>query len=136
MKAVKNSIQALKEEDHRRALYAALVYIMLLILFFLLVSLEVPDPPLEEPVVEITLDDVNMEFGSQPKGGSQSNEVSPDEVSVPDPVDPAPDVATQTEETVNVHTNPADGSGESQDNPNNNQPQVDNSFAFPGNWFR
>ena len=35
MKTIKESIQALREEDHRRALYAALVFIMLLILFFL-----------------------------------------------------------------------------------------------------
>ena len=54
MRTIKKSIQALREEDHRRALYAALVFIMLLILFFLLVSLEVPDPPLEEEIVEIS----------------------------------------------------------------------------------
>ncbi|MEZ4922001.1 MAG: hypothetical protein R2780_02410 [Crocinitomicaceae bacterium] len=132
MKAIRNSIQALREEDHRRALYAALVFIMLLILFFLLVSLEVPDPPIEEKIVEITFEDIEYDFGSQPEGGSQSSEVSPDDVAVPDPVDPAPDVDTQVEETVNVNTNPANGSGQSQNNPNNNQPQVDNSFAFPG----
>ena len=40
MKNLVKSFRALKEEDHRRALYASLVFIMLMILFFLLVSLE------------------------------------------------------------------------------------------------
>lgn len=132
MKTIRKSIEALREEDHRRALYAVLVFLMLLILFFLLVSLEVPDPPLEEPIVEITFEDFPEELGSQPEGGSQSNEVSPEEVNVPDPIDPAPDIATQSDETVNVNSNPANGSGQSESNPNNNQPQVDNSFSFPG----
>ena len=133
MKTIKQSLQALKEEDHRRALYAALVFIMLLILFFLLVSLEVPDPPKEEKLVEITMEDIDYDFGSQPEGGSQSSEVTPDDVTVPDPVDPAPDIPTQSEESVVVNSNPANGSGDSEANQNNNEPAVDNSFTFPGN---
>ena len=35
----------LRDEDHRKALYASMVFVMLMILFFLLVSLEQPNPP-------------------------------------------------------------------------------------------
>jgi outer membrane biosynthesis protein TonB len=132
MRTIKKSIQALREEDHRRALYAALVFIMLLILFFLLVSLEVPDPPLEEEVIEITMDDIEYDFGSQPEGGSQSSDMNPDQVTpLPENViDPSQEYDTQDESPVEVVS--SNGSN----NSNSNQettPPVDNTFTFGQN---
>ena len=129
MNTIRRSLRALKEEDHRRALYAALVFIMLLILFFLLVSLEVPDPPPKEDIVEITMDDVEFDLGSQAEGGSQSS--SEEAVVTPVPQsDPAPEVDQQVEESVTVQSGTG-GTGTTSTNESVDKP--DDAFAFPGN---
>ena len=127
-------IENLKEEDHKKALVATLVFIMLMILFFLLVSLEYPDPPIEEKVVEI-----EMEFGSEYEGGST---VSSAETPVePEPVqESAIDQETQDESPVVV----TKGEGKSKTSTNTTKPKpnptptpdpkpkVDDGLAFPG----
>lgn len=125
------SLEALKEEDHRRALYASLIFIMLLILFFLLVSLEEPDPPLVDPPVEISMPDIEIEFGSQPEGGAQSSDDNPEPVEnvVENVETPTEDVDTQDESPVVVQS--SDGSSES-DNTAEETPTVDNTFTFGG----
>lgn len=124
-------IESLKQEDHRRALYASLIFIMLMILFFLLVSLEEPDPPYKPEVIEIEMPDVIIEEGSQAEGGSASEEVVSEPVPVNEVVESAPEVVTQEEVTVPVPS----GSGNTEvDNPTNevSEPQPDETFGFPG----
>jgi hypothetical protein len=128
MKSIKQSLQALREEDHRRALYAALVFIMLLILFFLLVSLEVPDPPKKEEIIEITMEDIEFDLGSQPEGGSQSSSEISEVTPVPQS-DPAPSHDTQTDASVTVPSGPG-GTGTESNNELVDKP--DDAFAFPG----
>lgn len=130
MKVLK-SLQALKEEDHRRALYATLVFLMLMILFFLLVSLEEPDPPLEEPVVEIMMPDIEFEMGSQPEGGSQSSDQNPEPVEnqVEQVETPTQEVDTQDESPVVV---PSSNGNSQSENTQEETPQVDNTFSFGG----
>ena len=125
------SLQALKEEDHRKALYASLIFIMLLILFFLLVSLEEPDPPIVDPPVEIEMADIEFDFGSQPEGGSQSKaeEVEPVENVVENVETPTEEVDTQTESPVVVQS--SNGNNQS-NNTQEEQPEVDNSLTFGG----
>lgn len=128
MKTIRQSLQALREEDHRRALYAALVFIMLLILFFLLVSLEVPDPPKKEEIIEISMEDIDLDMGSQAEGGSQSaSEVS--EVTPVPQSDPAPTHDTQETASVNVPSGPG-GNGTASTNEQVDKP--DDAFSFPG----
>lgn len=128
MKTIKNAVQALREEDHRRALYAALVFIMLLILLFLLVSLEVPDPPLEEKKVEVTMEDVEIDFGSQPEGGSQSNNDNSQPVPQENVIEPTTQKDTQTESPVKVIS--SNGSNSNSNSNQNQTPPVDNTFDF------
>lgn len=129
MKTVRQAMDALREEDHRRALYAALVFIMLMILFFLLVSLEVPDPPKEEKIVELTMEDIDYDFGSQPEGGSQSNDMNPDPVPVPDnTVEPSVEHDVQSESNVQVVE--SNGTNQNSNSNQNQSPPVDNTFTF------
>ena len=122
------SLQALKEEDHRRALYAVLVFIMLMILFFLLVSLEEPDPPLEEIIMEVQMPDVEIEMGSQPKGGGQESTTEETVVSS-EQVDSSDPDATQEESPVTV----TDSNGsEDNDNTETDNTHVDEGLSFPG----
>ena len=115
MKILK-SLNNLKEEDHRRALYATLIFIMLMILFFLLISLEEPDPPLTEPIVEIDLPDVEIiDVGSEDAGSSSETNANSTQES-------PPDIDTQDESPVNLPT----GNGES------DVPKPDESLGFPG----
>ena len=122
-------LEIFKEEDHRRALYASLVFIMLMILFFLLVSLEEPDPPLVEEIISIEMPDIEIEQGSQAAGGSES---SADE-STPDPSNEvqevAQDVVTQEEETVYV---PSGNGNTNTENTDVSESQPDETFGFPG----
>ncbi len=121
-------IQALKEKDHRRALYAALIFLMLMILFFLLVSLEEPDPPLKEKIIEI-----EMEFGSEPEGGGvEKQDVVKDTPQTKE--EPSKNYDTQDESPVVVKS----GKGTVKET-NNTQTQtqstqttVDNTFTFGG----
>jgi len=128
MKAIVNSLKALKEEDHRRAFYASLVFIMLMILFFLLVSLEEPDPPLKEKIVEIDMENIIIpeEFLEASNSGGSDGGANPEYNKVPDP---APKIDTQKEQSVNVNS----GNGNQTNNQNNNtQPQPDQSLGFNG----
>lgn len=122
-------LQNLKQEDHRRALYASLVFIMLMILFFLLVSLEEPDPPLKPEVVEIQMPDVEIEQGSQAEGGSDSSE----EMATPTPSnnveEPAREIETQDEPSV---SEPSSNGSSDNDNSAVSEPQPDETFGFPG----
>jgi len=122
-------IKKLKEEDHRKALYASLVFIMLMILFFLLVSLEEPDPPIKPEIVEIEMPDIEIEEGSQAAGGSDAEQ----EASSPTPTEqveePAREIPTQEEETVDVVSN--NGTADN-NNSEASEPQPDETFGFPG----
>ncbi len=121
-------IHALKKEDERKALYVTLVFILLMLLFFLLVSMEQPDPPLEEKIIEI-----EMEFGSDYEGGGQvaeeQAEVEPEAVK-----ESAEEIETQEESPVVVPT----GKGTSKTSTNttkptvDDKPKVDDAFTFGG----
>ena len=63
-----------KEEDHRKAFFVSLIFIMLMILFFLLVSLKEPNPPLKAEVIEFELPDIEIEQGSEAAGGNDNSE--------------------------------------------------------------
>jgi hypothetical protein len=116
------SLRALKEEDHRRALYAVLVFIMLMILFFLLVGLKEPDPPLQEDIIAVELPDVEIEMGGAPEGGGvPGSEVIEQETDV---VESAANIETQDESEVAV----ADGQSNSDEG--SNQSNVDESLQF------
>ncbi len=115
----------LKDEDHRKALYASMVFIMLMILFFLLVSLEQPNPPLQEKIIEIELPDIEVEMGSQPAGGSTNNNEEAPSTNSQNVEDSPRNVTTQREESVPVPK----GNGTSN---NNNEPKPDNTFTFGG----
>ena len=122
-------LNALKEEDHRRAVYASMIFIMLNILFFLLVSMEEPDPPIEEKVMPVELTDMEIpieyiETEEAGGGGSQGG---------PSPIDQQIDnsaehTQTQTEHSVNIPS----GNQNQTENGVNNQPQPDQSLGFNG----
>jgi outer membrane biosynthesis protein TonB len=122
------SLRALKEEDHRRALYASLVFIMLMILFFLLVSLEEPDPPLQEVIVPIDMENIEIpeEFMENPGGGGSEGGPSPVDEQV---VNSAEEQPTQQEQSVEVNA----GNQNQTENGVNNRPQPDQSLGFNGN---
>ena len=124
MKNFVKSLRQLKEEDHRRALYASLVFIMLMILFFLLVSLEEPDPPLEEKIIEIEMPEIQYE-GSSAKGGSSSESNEMAEQSEETVEEETHHVEQQEEETVKVNS----GKGDTKTDQEEEQ-QVDNSLSF------
>ncbi len=125
-------LRVLREEDHRRALYAALIFIMLMILFFLLVSLEEPDPPFKPEIVEIQMPDIEIEEGSQPEGGSSSSEVESNPTPTNEVVESAPEIPTQEQVTVPVPS--GNDNSSTQDNATNevSEPQPDETFGFPG----
>jgi outer membrane biosynthesis protein TonB len=118
----------LKEEDHRKALYASMVFVMLMILFFLLVSLEQPNPPLQDKIIEIELPDIEVEMGSQPAGGSTNNNEEAAPKNNQNVEDSPRNVITQREETTPVPK----GNGTSNTNNSNNEPKPDNTFTFGG----
>ncbi|MGV6860510.1 MAG: hypothetical protein ACWA41_01995 [Putridiphycobacter sp.] len=121
-------IKTLKNEDHRKALYASLIFMMILLLFFLLAGFEVPDPPLEEKIVE-----VEIEFGSQPEGGSSSSSESVSQVTQTT-TPPSQDFDTQDESPVHVNDGQANTNQEtSNTNTQNEEPKVDDAFSFGGN---
>jgi len=123
--------EALKHEDHKKALLASLIFIMLMILFFLLVSLKEPDPPIRPEVIEIEMPDVEIiEEGSQAAGGSES--ASQEEVPVPvnEVEEPARDIVTQEEETTPVPS--GNGSSNNESTQQESEPQPDSDFSFPG----
>ena len=121
-------LKALKNEDDRKALAASLIFMMILLLFFLLAGFEVPDPPLQEKIVE-----VEIEFGSQPIGGSASNSENIQEVTqVTTP--PSQDIDTQEESPVTVNDGQANTNQEtSNTSTQTEEPKVDNTFTFGGN---
>lgn len=129
---MKTFIRNLREEDHKKALMATLVFIMLMILFFLLVSLEYPNPPIEEKKVEIEID-----FGSDYAGGGQISEAT-EEIPEPEP-ESAVEQDVQEESPVVVTT--SKGSSKTSQNTSTTKPKepkpdpkpkVDDGLAFPG----
>jgi uncharacterized membrane protein len=117
-------VSLFKEEDHRKALYASLIFIMLMILFFLLVSLKEPNPPIVEEIIEIEMPEIEVEQGSESGGGSSSDE----KVSEPsnDVIEePARNVDTQVEETVKVNSS----NGSTNNNNNRSEPKPDSDFS-------
>jgi len=121
-------LKALKDEDHRKALYASLIFMMILLLFFLLAGFEIPDPPLQEKIVE-----VEIEFGSQPIGGSSSNSESVQEVTqVTTP--PSREIDTQEDSPVTVNSGQSNTNQETTNTTTTTeQPKVDNTFTFGDN---
>tara|TARA_B100000809_G_C15119912_1_gene523914 strand:+ start:1905 stop:2630 length:726 start_codon:yes stop_codon:yes gene_type:complete len=120
-----NFIVGLKEKDNRKALYAALIFMMLMLLFFLLVSMNEPDPPLKEKVIE-----VEIEFGGEPGGGSPRSESS--ETITNTVTESAQDIETQEESSVQQNT--AQGTNANSNNTQEEQPdKVDSELGFkPG----
>lgn len=119
-----------KEEDHRKALYASLIFVMLMILFFLLVAFEEPDPPLVQEEIEVELPDVKIELGSPDAGGSSGSEAPETTVKPSTPQESAPAIATQEEVTTHVPS----GSGKSKtESTQASEPQPDETFTFGGN---
>lgn len=117
-------IGSLKKKDNRKALYAALIFMMLMLLFFLLVSLDEPDPPIQEEIIEI-------EFGGELAGGSASSEQTTEEVVEETVTESAEPVDTQDESPVVVPS----GQGTSSTSTNTQEAKpdpVDNSLGFPG----
>jgi outer membrane biosynthesis protein TonB len=128
MNAILKGLRALKEEDHRRALYASMVFIMLMILFFLLVSLEEPDPPLQEVIIPIDMENIEIpeEFMEDPGGGGSQGGPSPIDQQVENSAEEQP---TQQEHSVEVNAGNENGTN----NGVNNEPQPDQSLGFNGN---
>jgi hypothetical protein len=119
----------LKEEDHRKAFVASLVFIMLMILFFLLVSLEEPDPPLKEQIVEIEMPDVEIEEGSSAAGGSPSKSEMEENPATEQVVQSAPDIVQQEESSVSIPK----GTGNAKtDNTKAPEPKPDDGLTFSG----
>jgi len=122
-------IKALKKEDERRALMATLLFIILMVLFFLLASMEIPDPPLEEKIIEI-----EMEFGSDYKGGSSNDAQAEEQQSEPKPVtESAKHYDTQDDSPVVVTSGKGSSSkstNTSEPDPVPTKPKVDDAFDF------
>mgnify|MGYP006077256005 CR=1 FL=1 len=118
----------MKEEDHRKALYASLIFIMLMVLFFLLVSLEEPDPPIPPDVIEMDLPEIEIEQGSQAPGGNDNAQ----DAAEPNPNDvqeSTQDLAQQEDESTYVPS----GNGNAQnDNTADSEPEPDSDFTFGG----
>ncbi len=122
-------IEALKKEDERRALYVTLVFIMLLLMFFLLVSMEQPNPPLEEKIIEI-----EMDFGSDYEGGGQLSETVT-QVKPEPKQESAEEIETQEESPVEVTTGKGTSktsTNTSKPDPVQEKPKVDESFSLGG----
>lgn len=122
-------LKALKEEDHRKALYASLIFIMLNILFFLLVSMEEPDPPLQEYVVPIEMEAIEIpeEFFESEEPGGGGSQGGPSQID--QQVDnSASQSQTQTQQSVYTPS----GNENQNENGVNNEPQPDHSLGFNG----
>lgn len=122
-------LKLFKEEDHRKALYASLVFIMLMILFFLLVSLEEPDPLPVEEIIEIEMPDVEIEQGSSPGGSSPSEKVAETEEIVSEPTK---EIEQQEEVSVKVNSGKSEkGNNNTKvDKPVVDKPVVNSEFEF------
>lgn len=125
-------IKNLREEDHKKALVATLVFIMLMILFFLLVSLEYPNPPIEEKIVE-----VEIEFGSEYQGGGQISksevipEPEPESATEKDIQEESPVVVTTSKGDSKTSKNTSTTKPKTDPKPDP-KPKVDDGLAFPG----
>jgi hypothetical protein len=98
---------------------------MLMLLFFLLVGMTEPDPPLQEEIIEI-----EMEFSSPPMGGSSSSESQ--ESTVTNTVtESAQELETQEESPVYVPS--GQGTSTSSQNTEEEQPKPDDAFSLPSN---
>ncbi len=118
-------VKSLKEKDNRKALYAALIFMMLMLLFFLLVSLDEPDPPMQEEIIEI-------EFGGELEGGSAASEEITEEVVEETVTESAEEIETQEESPVVVASGQNQSSSTSTNTQEAKPDPVDNSLGFPG----
>jgi hypothetical protein len=118
---------SIKKEDRRKAILATLIFIMIMILFFLLVSLDEPDPPLAEEIIEI-----EMEFGSEPDGGSAAAANASQEVTNVTPPS-AVEQATQEESTVVVTSGKGNSETSTSTNTSTETTTVNEEFSFGGN---
>jgi hypothetical protein len=119
------AIEIVAQKKHRRkAIFAAILFTLFLIILFFLVGFTEPDPlPIDiEEVQEIELDGSNIEFDASAAGGGDPA-ISENLVSKPDQ---ALDTPTEEESDVNVNT----GSG-TQDKPVS-KPAIDQGLSFPG----
>jgi len=130
MNVFQKSLKALREEDHRRALYATLIFAMLMTLFFLLVSMDEPDPPLEEVLIPIDMDNIVLpeEFIEKEEGGGGSQGGANSEYSVTE--NSADGDESQTEPTVYIPSGNENGNESVVNNPN---PEPDKDFGYNGN---
>ena len=114
-------ITALKNIDNRKALYASMIFMMILILAFLLLSMEQPDPPLQEEVIEI-----EMEFQAPSGGGG-----SPSKTSTKPKTNPtsAEEIDTQDEPSVTIP--PGKSDDKNTDNTQKPEPKSNNEFTLP-----
>lgn len=117
-----------KNEDHRKALYASLIFIMLMILFFLLVSLEQPNPPLKNEPIEIVMEDFELEQGSQAAGGNNSES----DQGAPTPTDNVQEAPRPVHTQTTTTTPTPSGAGTSTNTNTQSEPRVDNDFVFGG----
>lgn len=119
-----------KEEDHRKAFFVSCIFVMLMILFFLLVSLKEPNPPLKPEVIEFELPDVEIEQGAAEAGGNENNNSESSEPTTNNDVqESAQEIVQQTEESTPVPS----GNGNAQtDNTTESIPKPDDAFTFGG----
>lgn len=121
-------LRLFREEDHRRALYASLIFIMLMMLFFLLVSLKEPDPLPVEKIIEIEMPDIEIEEGSSPGGSSPSEEAKVIEPVVSEPMK---QIAQQEEASVKINSGKSETSKSTKvDKPKSDEPVVNKEFEF------
>lgn len=117
-------IKALKIEDNRKALYAAMIFMMILILAFLLLSLDQPDPPLNEKVIEI-----EMAFEAPSGGGSPSAAATTSTTAQ----ESAQEIDTQEEASVEVTSGKGESnnSNETLEPKPDSKPTVNSEFTLP-----
>jgi len=127
MNVIQKSLKALREEDHRRALYSTLVFAMLLTLLFLLVSMDEPDPPLKEEIIPIDMENIILpeEFMEEAGGGGSQGDANPE---YSEAVDPAEHIESQPDPSVVIPS----GNGNETNNQVNNQ-RPDDGLTFGGN---
>lgn len=113
-----------EKKDTRKAIYAALIFLKLLILFFLLVSMDEPDPPLKEEIIEVEID-----FGGEAGGSSPSSESSSE--STNSVTESAQEVDQQEESPVVVPSGSGSSPKATNTQPVEETPQPDNSLGFP-----
>lgn len=116
-------IAALDTDDKRKGAIAALLFVIGVILFMFLVKLTIPDPPLQEEILELEVD-----MGSSPIGGnsgSPQENVMPQEQ--PEQQTSTEEIETQDEESVYV---PSSDGNQQSENTQTNERQPDSQWNF------